>query len=264
MLAKLDKKHHSRSMADESHGTGNAGDEPGNSETEPEGTGGTGGDPEVAGKGKKKVKSTKGEDDNDGDHDSGNAFNGDTAGDGDTSGTYDAGGFAEKLAKLKVTVDEAIADMRSLAKYGARTSKSDKMVAQKIHDHAVDLGASCAGGEGNSTERVVDDEHQGNPEKHAHTGDLAKIDNPLQKVVTELAARLEKLESQPGRPTISLRAVSKGQDLGGADTSVTKSEPIVDDLGDKHEAAGLIKSLHRSGGAPLHIANVHPASLRKD
>lgn len=82
------------------------------------------------------------------------------------------------------------------------------------------------------------------------SGDLAKAN-------TALAAandKITKLESQPAAPTVRLRAVSKVEDTGGGAagaSSLHKAEPIVDDLGDAHEAAGLIKMLHRGPAIPM-------------
>jgi hypothetical protein len=79
---------------------------------------------------------------------------------------------------------------------------------------------------------------------------------PLQKALEDATAKIIKLEAQPATPRVMLRAISKADDLGGGDTEASKlnkAEPIIDDRGDPHEAAGLIKNLHRYGGAPLTV-----------
>ena len=93
--------------------------------------------------------------------------------------------------------------------------------------------------------------------------ELNKLDEgALQKAVlaatSPLLERLNKLEAMPAAPTVRLRALSKGEDFGLVNEALQKRieenlnpPAIVDAHGDKHEAAGLIKSLHRMGGSPL-------------
>lgn len=82
---------------------------------------------------------------------------------------------------------------------------------------------------------------------------LAASNDALSKQLQAAQQQISKLESQPAPARISLRAISKAEDTSSHD-AVTKVEstPIVDDIGEKHEAAGLIKSLHKTGGAALH------------
>jgi hypothetical protein len=136
--------------------------------------------------------------------------------------------------------------------------KKGKPAADAADDDADDQ-AKCA-------EKVEKVEQ---PVAKVDTGELQKIMDatvaPLQKALADAvelikaqAESIKKLEEQPAVPRISLRAVSKSEDVvSDADAKVAKVEAIVDDLGDKHEAAGFIKMLHRSGGAPLN------ASMRK-
>jgi len=151
----------------------------------------------------------------------------------------------------KIDADPIVA----LLKIGARNSSADTARLAKIHEMTVELGHECA------------------PAKKADApADLAKLDTgtleklvadavaPLQKALTDAGEKIKKLEAQPAPARVSLRAVSKGEDLGGGDAQdLKKDEPIVDQRGEKHEVAGLIKSLHQSGGVPLAM----PASLRK-
>lgn len=67
--------------------------------------------------------------------------------------------YANKRAgTIQITDDEVQAWVEKLAKVGARHSKSDVAVIQKMHDHAVDLGAHCRGaGVGHAT---VDEDGQ--------------------------------------------------------------------------------------------------------
>jgi hypothetical protein len=157
----------------------------------------------------------------------------------------------ESLEKLELAVTDA------LAKIGARNSGADSARIKKIHDMTVELGAACAPAE-----------------KKAATGDLAKLDEgalqklvadavaPLQKKLDDQAATMEKLSKQPAPARIALRAVSKVDDTdpNAVAKAATAPEPIKDDLGDVHEAAGLIKSLHATGGVRLAMP---PTDLRK-
>jgi hypothetical protein len=144
------------------------------------------------------------------------------------------------LAKLEASVTDA------LAKIGARNSSADAGRIKKIHDMTVELGAACA------------------PAVKSDAGDLAKSDHgaleklvadavaPLQKALDDATAKITKLEAQPAPARISLRAIAKSEDvLSDPQATLTAPAPITDALGDQHEAAGLIKSLHQSGGAPL-------------
>lgn len=88
---------------------------------------------------------------------------------------------------------------------------------------------------------------------------LAKALEPLNASNAALSKQLEsaqqqiqKLEAQPAPARISLRAISKAEDKHAQDDlKKVEATPIVDDIGEKHEAAGLIKSLHKTGGAAL-------------
>jgi hypothetical protein len=74
---------------------------------------------------------------------------------------------------------------------------------------------------------------------------------PLAKRLEEADALIKKLGEQPAAASVKLRVLSKGEDV--VDSPLAKKEPeaVVDSHGEKHEVAGLIKSLHRQGGVPL-------------
>ena len=147
----------------------------------------------------------------------------------------------DALAKLETALSDA------LAKAGARNSTADAARIAKIHDMAVELGHECKPAA-----------------EKAATGDLAKADTgalekmvadaiaPLQKALGEAQAQITKLEAQPAPARISLRAIAKTEDVIADLAPVEKAAtPIRDDHGDEHVAAGLIKSIHRGGGAPM-------------
>lgn len=160
---------------------------------------------------------------------------------------------AEKVATNDSLEKLELAFTDALAKVGARNSGVDKARITKIHDMAVELGAACAAP----------------AEKAAATGELAKLNEgalqkmvsdavaPLQKLLDDQAKVIQKLSAQPAPARIALRAVAKVNDTlddeaqKQADALAKASAPITDDLGDKHEAAGLIKSLHAGGGMRL-------------
>lgn len=178
---------------------------------------------------------------------------GDAAEDTDDDGDGGKKPAAEKaepaadLAKAEPAVqDEAEASLGkleaaltdTLAKIGARNSKVDSARIAKIHDMAVELGAMCG---------TAKAEPQADLQKV-----VAEAMAPLQKSLDEALAKVAKLEAQPAPPTVRLRAVSKSAEV--VTDPLAKEEkpaPVVDATGEAHEAAGLIKSLHRSGGSPL-------------
>jgi hypothetical protein len=96
---------------------------------------------------------------------------------------------------------------------------------------------------------------------------LADALGPLEKrlgeqdtLIKAQASEIEKLKAQPAAPTVRLRAVAKGNDIPNPDAAAEAeaalakaSAPIVDDIGDKHEAAGLIKALHKYTGQPMTL-----------
>jgi hypothetical protein len=161
-------------------------------------------------------------------------------------GDEDDGTCSEKMAKVERILDRIIVDI-----------KPDTALDRALIDNVVTKLTKAS--------RVIGVEPLLKVEQP-----LAKVDDPalrkllddamapLQKVVAEQAEKIAKLEAEPAAPTVSLRAVNKSDDAPIDSTkALSKIEPIVDGLGDKHDAAGIIKALHRSGGAPLN------ASMRK-
>lgn len=84
---------------------------------------------------------------------------------------------------------------------------------------------------------------------------LTKLVSDQAELLKSQAAQIEKLSAAPAPARIALRAIAKSDDLGSTAAPLKKDEPtpIVDDRGEKHEAAGLIKALHSTGGQPLRI-----------
>lgn len=168
----------------------------------------------------------------------------------------------ERRAKLKEeagaekfngAVDELLkAATGLLQKAGARNSAVDSARIAKVHELSVELGAECI------TKQVL-----------TPAGDLSKsvplAEEQFQKLVADAVApltkaleaanqKIAKLEALPAPTRVVLKAVSKQEDTGEGDAALSKlqnPEDIVDSLGEKHEAAGLIKSLHQIGGVPL-------------
>ncbi len=175
--------------------------------------------------------------------------------------------LAEKCGALLKTHPSPLL---TLVKVGARHSKDDLALVQGIHDHAAQLGAECPGASPGNAEPAnqpgagATGTGDGETEKVMGSAALQKAlaDSlaPLQKVIDEQAARIQKLEAQPAPARIALRAVPKGADQVEDPQLVAKTTaPVVDDRGEKHEAATLIKSIHASGGTPLAL----PQQLRK-
>ncbi len=158
---------------------------------------------------------------------------------------------AEKLAKAGLDAalekaETAIVAAAELAKVGARNNSADKSRIEAIHKAAVDLGAMCAGA--NKGEQSA-----GLQKLDADT--LAKVVAdavaPMQKLLDEQAAKITKLEAQPAVPRVSLRAVSKAQDVASTEQQFTEADLVKDAQGTVHPAATLIKQALAQGGQPL-------------
>jgi hypothetical protein len=186
-------------------------------------------------------------------------------------------------------IEKLEADFKDvLTKIGARNSKADQSKVDSIHKMSVELGAKCGGDDHDADDmaskvsaakallKAEDIAGKTDDEILKLAAALPKPADPdLQKMVdaalekamaplkTELAAaneKITKLEAQPAPTRVALRAVAKSDDTGNAGPTEQEllaklQAPIVDDLGDKHDAAGLIKGLHALGGAPLHVPN---------
>jgi hypothetical protein len=156
--------------------------------------------------------------------------------------------LAEKAGALaKIDADP----FRALLKVGARNSAADKERLAKIHEMTVELGHDCAPAAKTEPVAELTKVDTGALEKMVADA-VATAAAPLSKALEEANAKITKLEAQPAPARVHLRAVAKTEDTG-TDESLAKREaaPIKDDHGDEHHAAGLIKSMHRSGGRPL-------------
>lgn len=144
-----------------------------------------------------------------------------------------------------------------LAKAGARHSAADAERLKNIHDAAVGMGAAC--GDAAKAAPAGELEKLGTDGKDALqkmvADAVASAIAPLQKAFDAANQEIVLLKAQPAPARVSLRAVAKVDDSGASSdaAAVAKAAPIVDLNGEKHEAAGLIKSLHLTGGAPLHL-----------
>jgi hypothetical protein len=59
------------------------------------------------------------------------------------------------------------------------------------------------------------------------------------------------LKAQPTQPRgVRLRVIGKGEDISHEE-GAPAVEPVKDDFGKVHDAASLIKGLHKTGGEPL-------------
>lgn len=111
----------------------------------------------------------------------------------------------EEIAPIAADAEKLIA--ATIAKAGARHSKDDMVRLQAAHDHLADMGAKCYGGE----------------EKATGNADLSK----LNAEVTTLRDEINKLKAQPVATKVHLRAVSKGQDIGGGAVAATDTAPEI-------------------------------------
>ena len=121
----------------------------------------------------------------------------------------------------------AMSDKGDLAKVGARNSAEDQSHLQAAHDHLVSMGAACGATThpGNDTAKDPDEMGQDNGNKDVTatqlkaeaSGDLLKaaVDEntmALMKTITDLEARLKKIESMPAPRKGELRVVDKHED----------------------------------------------------
>lgn len=141
-----------------------------------------------------------------------------------------------------------------LVKMGARNSKADAAVVQKMHDLANSLGADCT--EKSPITYVS---------KSENTEDLQKIEaekaeslqkaiqialEPMQKALTDAQDEIKMLKSQPMPTKGVLRVIAKSEDYTDAVVApqiqeVKKSDGSVDAV------ASMIKMMHKTGGVPV-------------
>ena len=167
---------------------------------------------------------------------------------------------AELLAGLKTAAGEVdVIEMAQrggdLAKAGAKFSKDAKDKLSKAHaavkaaaDHLASTGYDAAGDE--------DDDEAG---KAAGADDLAKVAGELDLAKADLLKmsaekdalqkRVKELEALPAPGKALLKAISKGEDVGGAATKAPAIPEVKKGDGSLDEAASLIKFIHTHGGA---------------
>ncbi len=158
--------------------------------------------------------------------------------------------MAEKCGEIAKFEGEPIL---ALLKAGARHSAADADRLKAIHDASVGMGADCPSGAAAKAQAAAD---LAKADTSALQKMIADAVAPLQKDLGDAQALIKKFSEMPAPARVALRAVSKADDLGGIQGDPVKLPVIVDDHGQPHEAASLIKSLHTNGGAPLmkHIA----------
>lgn len=160
----------------------------------------------------------------------------------------------------------------ALLKAGARNSAADLARIKAVHALTVELGAECSPAQ-QAADAAADTAARSPVQQAANTAakaeapaDLekligARLDSELAKAVAPLQERIRQLEAMPARTSLVLRAVSKGEDVSDAPGApLAKVAPIVDALGEAHEAASLIKSTHRAGGRPLGMPYAQPTN----
>lgn len=137
---------------------------------------------------------------------------------------------------------------RVIAKAGARNNKSDAATIQKMHDHAVNLGAKCAAGDKAAG--------AGDDVTKAAGGELAKVSGQL----AEALARLEKLEKQPmpvrTMALAGVKVVSKADDAAAAaeiQQPFAESEYVRNPDGTINAAATATKFVQFLGGRRVTV-----------
>lgn len=161
--------------------------------------------------------------------------------------------LAEQAGELQKAVSadfeaEDADPLLALLKIGMRNSANDAGRIAKIHDLVVELGHACA-----PAAKADESAELAKAQETTLQKMLADALAPMQKTIDEQAGLIKTLQAQPLPSRVSLRAVSKAADIVDDPQALEKNDQpaaIVDDHGEAHEAATLIKSLHQSGGAP--------------
>lgn len=142
---------------------------------------------------------------------------------------------------------DGLSEERPFAKIGARNSKADLARIQAVHDTAVELGASC---------HEPDFTTDLDPAKAVPAGRLRKIMGELGRAREDLVKmaeerdrlrqRVAELEARPRPGGPALRAIEKGQDIGGgapsAEDELAKIAAMPEGL---EKSLALIKLAHR-------------------
>jgi len=135
--------------------------------------------------------------------------------------------------------------LRGLAKVGARHSATDKGCLQKIHDHSVEMGADCPGGEA---------------EKMAGIGALMKAlgmndETAAFEELTKLRTYANNWLNQPAPVKGAVRAVSKTDDGIVLEKSADEKarEEDITRAAESGDPLALMKVIHKYGGRPGDI-----------
>jgi phage head maturation protease len=164
--------------------------------------------------------------------------------------------MADKGGDLK-----KVNDLIDVLKAGARNSSADMERIQKAHDLLMELGAACGG----ETEKVSKADVAGKLNKAVHDSDIHKALGLVEKVSGEMAAlrkSFDKLNSEhdtlkkavgkmPTAPKGALKAIGKGDDVGGQSPEAEKLDPVFKADGTIDEVATAVRKIHAGGGRPI-------------
>lgn len=153
---------------------------------------------------------------------------------------------AQEAAEVASGVDEAEKAKKSKKADGVTDlKKADLSSVQTAHDALCKAGAMC------SSDNCGKVEPLGDLKKLAQErDDLKKVLDTVNEELKKLQADVTMLKAQPLPPTVRLRAVGKGEDLG--EDKIEKGVPPVKDaLGNVSDAATAIKKAHQTGGRSL-------------
>lgn len=166
------------------------------------------------------------------------------AGDAAAEATVTVLALSERIGALNKALEAP------LQKAGARNSAADQKRIQDMHDKSVELGAAC--GSADKAHAHGDLEKAEQARKDELTKLVADAVAPLAKSLDDAKAEIAVLKAQPAVPRIALRAVAKSQEVAvDHDKPADQVQPVLDARGEENVTASLIKSLHKSGGAPL-------------
>lgn len=153
---------------------------------------------------------------------------------------------AEALAALQAAVDaipsaamEHAAKPDDMVKAGARNSKADLGHIQVIHDHAMALGACCAGTEGGTLPSMV-----------KIAGDLASVRMQLDEAIVEkdrMQKRIAQLEGEPvpGGPRLKNVVVGKSDDARQSAGAKSEAQADLDAINAMPEGPEKLAALVR-------------------
>ncbi len=124
-------------------------------------------------------------------------------------------------------VFDLIKQVENLAKEGRRNAAADQARLQAIHDHARDMGAACPADPDDDGDVDGEGDTGGDNGNRGDGGMVAKALGPaldrvartleaLRRDVASQNARLRALEHAPAAAKGTLRALAKGDDIGGS------------------------------------------------